>query len=36
MVCVQVERELRKAGMEEEKTRNMVEHEDEIQARLRH
>ena len=28
-----VERELRKANMEEEKTRNMVEHEDEIQAR---
>ena len=28
-----VERELRKASMEEEKTRNIVEHEDEIQAR---
>ena len=28
-----VERELRKASMEEEKTRNMLEHEDEIQAR---
>ena len=28
-----VERELRKASMEEEKTRNIVEHEEEIQAR---
>jgi len=28
-----VERELRKASMEEEKTRNILEHEDEIQAR---